>query len=71
MTGYKPDGILMGHRHTNGLTTVFNTKIVESGCVSGNDNFCINKRLAGTPEQCVIITNKEKVIDCLYDIQLN
>ena len=43
--GVKPDIILMGHRHTNALTTVYDTKIIQSGCVSGSDNFCLDKRL--------------------------
>lgn len=69
MFGIKPKIILMGHRHTNGMTTIFDTKVIESGSVSGNDNYCLDHRLIGKPEQMVLVVDKDG-IDCLYDIQL-
>lgn len=65
-----PDIVLMGHRHRNGLTTVFNTKVIESGCVSGADNYAIDKRLKTAPEQTVAVIN-ENGLECIYDIQLS
>lgn len=70
LTGVKPDGILIGHRHTNGLISSSDVKVIQSGCISGIDNYCIDKRLIGSPEQMVIVTSKEKLIKGLYDIQL-
>ncbi len=70
LTGRKPEGILMGHRHHNAFTSQSNVKVIESGCVSGMDNYCIDNRLVGTPEQMVVVTNKNKLIKSLYDIQL-
>ena len=70
LTGRKPEGILMGHRHHNAFTSQSNVKVIESGCVSGMDNYCIDNRLVGTPEQMVVVTNKNKLIKGLYDIQL-
>jgi UDP-2,3-diacylglucosamine pyrophosphatase LpxH len=70
MFNAKPSVVLMGHRHTNGMTTVYNTKVIESGCVSGNDNYCLDKRLLGRPEQTVLVMNNDG-IECLYDIQLD
>lgn len=70
MTGIKPDGVLMGHRHTNALSSVHDTKIVQSGCMSGVDNYAIEKRLANTPEQLVVVTTPSNIVECLYDIQL-
>jgi hypothetical protein len=52
------------------MTTVYNTKVIESGCVSGNDNYCLDHRLINRPEQTVLVINNEG-IDCLYDIQLD
>lgn len=69
MTGEKPDFVFMGHRHTNGLTTVYNTKVVESGSVSGSDNYCMDKRLFNYPEQTASVIDA-KGLDCLYDITL-
>lgn len=70
MFNAKPKVVLMGHRHTNGMTTIYNTKVIESGCVSGNDNYCLDHRLINRPEQTVLVMNNEG-IDCLYDIQLD
>lgn len=70
MTGIKPSCVIMGHRHSNGLTTVHGTKIVQCGSVVGTDDYCVDKRISGTPEQVCIVTNKNETIKCLYDIQL-
>lgn len=71
MVGRKPDGIIMGHRHHNGFDTTHNVKIVQCGCAVGTDDYCIDKRISGEPEQCVFITNNKRTVRCLYDIGLN
>lgn len=70
MIGYKPDGVLMGHRHANGMTTDGQTKIVQSGCVCGTDRYALNRRLFADPEQVVIVYDRMNTIKCLYDIQV-
>ena len=35
VSGCTPDIIVMAHRHTNALTTINDTKIVQNGCLSG------------------------------------
>ena len=70
MFGVKPDIVLLGHRHTNGLTTVFDTKVIESGCVSGTDAFAVSIRKTNKPEQTVSVVGDNGLI-CLYDIQLD
>ena len=70
MFGVKPDIVLLGHRHTNGLTTVFDTKVIESGCVSGTDAFAVSIRKTNKPEQTVSVVGENGLI-CLYDIQLD
>lgn len=70
MFGIKPDIVLLGHRHTNGLTTVYDTKVIESGCVSGSDQFATSIRKVNRPEQTVSVIG-EKGLLCLYDIQLD
>lgn len=69
LTKVIPYCIIMGHRHTNNMHTVDDVKIVESGCVSGIDNYCLDHRLIGTPEQTVLVCTDEG-IDCYYDIKL-
>lgn len=70
MFGVKPDIVLLGHRHTNGLSTVYDTKVIESGCISGADNYAVSLRKTNKPEQTVSVINKNGLV-CLYDIQLD
>ena len=71
MSGVKPDGIIMGHRHHNALDTEHNVKVIQCGCVVGTDDYCVEKRISGEPEQCVVITSKNRAVKCFYDIGLN
>lgn len=68
MTGKKPDMVLMGHRHTNALTTVYDTKVIECGTLSGTDSYCVDNRLANRPEQCIAVCS-DNGLECLYDIK--
>lgn len=65
-----PDLVYLGHRHSNGLTTIYNTKVIESGCMSGVDNYALDLRLCTSPEQTVSVIDKNGLV-CLYDIQLD
>lgn len=65
-----PDLCFLGHRHTNGLTTVDDVKVIESGCVDGMDSFAIDNRLVGTAEQMVAVITENKKIKALCDIQI-
>lgn len=71
MSGVKPDGIIMGHRHRNALDSEHGVKIIQCGCVVGTDDYCVDKRISGEPEQCVIISSEKRTVKCLYDIGLN
>lgn len=71
MSGTKPDGIIMGHRHHNALDSEHNVKVIQCGCVVGMDDYCVDKRISGEPEQCVFITSEHRTVKCLYDIGLN
>jgi metallophosphoesterase superfamily enzyme len=71
MSGTKPDGIIMGHRHHNSLDSEHNVKIIQCGCVVGTDDYCVDKRITGRPEQCVFITSENRTVKCLYDIGLD
>lgn len=70
MTGSKPDYVFMGHRHTNRLTTEYDTKIIESGCLSGSDSYCMDHRLRNKPEQAVAICDKNGLYR-LYDVKFD
>lgn len=70
MFGIKPDIVLLGHRHLNGLTTVYNAKVIESGCCSGTDQYAMSIRKTNRPEQTVSVVGQDGFV-CLYDIQLD
>jgi predicted phosphodiesterase len=70
MFGIKPDIVLLGHRHLNGLTTVYNAKVIESGCCSGTDQYAMSIRKTNRPEQTISVVGQDGLV-CLYDIQLD
>lgn len=70
MFGVKPNLVYLGHRHTNGMTTVYDTKVIESGCISGTDAYAMSIRKCNRPEQTVSIIDETGLV-CLYDIQLD
>lgn len=70
MFNVKPDIVLLGHRHTNAMETVYDTKVIQSGCVSGSDNYATSIRKVNKPEQTVSVIGNNGLI-CLYDIQLD
>ena len=70
MFNIKPDIVLLGHRHTNAMETVYDTKVIQSGCVSGTDAYATSIRKTNKPEQTVSVIGDNGLI-CLYDIQLD
>ncbi|PNX45675.1 MAG: hypothetical protein BV457_09120 [Thermoplasmata archaeon M9B1D] len=70
MFGVKPDIVLLGHRHTNGMTTIFDTKVIESGCISGTDEYALSIRKKNKPEQTISIIDENGLV-CIYDVKLN
>ena len=70
MIGMKPSLVYLGHRHTNALSTVYDVKVIQSGCISGSDNYCMDKRLRNMPEQTISVVT-ESGLDCLYDVKFN
>lgn len=65
--GIRPVLVYLGHRHTNGLSTVYNTKVIESGTLSGTDNYALDLRLHTKPSQTISVIT-ENGLDCLYDV---
>lgn len=68
MFGVKPSIVYLSHRHTNAMSTVYDTKVITSGCMSGSDNYCMDKRLRGKPEQVVSVITDDG-LECNYDIR--
>ena len=69
MFSVKPDIVILGHRHTNAMSTVYDTKVITAGCLSGSDSYCMDKRLRNKPEQVVAVVDEKNGLDCFYDIK--
>lgn len=63
------DLVFLGHRHTNGMTAVHGTKVIESGCVCGTDSFAVGLRKNDVPQQAVAVID-DGGLECLYDVKL-
>lgn len=70
MIGEIPYAVVMGHRHSTGYSEVSGVKLIQSGtfATSGSD-YCIQKRLVGSPSQAVAVVDDEG-IRAFYPIQL-
>lgn len=70
MFDIKPNLVYLFHRHRNALSTVYDTKVIESGCMSGSDQHCIDNRMCNKPEQTISVITEEG-LDCIYDVKLD
>lgn len=61
--------ILLGHLHHNMVDEVQGVKTVMAGSFLGMDDFCIQKRIYGHPEQMVCVCDNTGIV-CHYDIPL-
>jgi hypothetical protein len=70
MLEVKPYAVLMAHRHHFEANTYHNTKIITSGSFAGVDDYCITKRISGSPSQTVCVCN-DNGVRAIYDVILN
>ena len=61
--------VLSGHKHHNRIDEVQGIKTVMAGSFLGMDDFCIQKRIYGHPEQLVCVVD-DGGIRCYYDVAL-
>lgn len=61
--------VLSGHKHHNRIDNVQGIKTVMAGSFLGVDDYCIQKRIYGKPEQLVCVCDSDG-IRCYYDIAL-
>ena len=70
MLGRIPYAIMNGHNHYPMNTDINGVKIVQGGSMAGSgDNYTIEKRLSGKPNQTVLVCDEEG-IDCIYNVEL-
>lgn len=70
MFGIKPNLVLLGHRHFNEVTTVYDTKVIQTGSIMGVDDYSMSIRKTNKAEQNVAVIDSNGLI-CTYDIKLN
>ena len=61
--------VLLGHLHHNKVDEVQGVKTVMAGSFLGMDDFCVQKRIYGHPEQLVCVCDSSGIV-CYYDIPL-
>lgn len=69
MIGVPVYAILSGHLHHNKVDAVQGIKTVMAGSFLGMDDYCVQKRIFGRPEQMVCVCNQDGIM-CHYDIGL-
>lgn len=69
MAGRKLYAVMSGHLHHNEVGTVQGVKTIMAGSFLGMDDFCVQKRIYGVPEQMVCVCD-DNGIRCYYDIKL-
>ena len=62
--------VLCGHMHHNQTDIVQGIRTLMAGSFQGMDQFCVEKRIVGSPEQMVCVCDKAG-IRCHYDIPLD
>ena len=62
--------ILSGHRHHNQTNVVQGVRTVMAGSFQGMDDFCVEKRIYGKPEQMICVCDETGIV-CHYDIELD
>ena len=58
-----------GHLHHNSIGSFQKYKTIMSGSLMGMDDYCIQRRIFGTPQQIVCVCNSSGIL-CTYDIEL-
>lgn len=61
--------VLSGHKHHNQTDVVQGVHTVMAGSFQGMDQFCVEKRIVGEPEQMVCVCDENGIV-CHYDIPL-
>lgn len=69
LVGRPVHAVLLGHLHHNKVDTVQGIKTVMAGSFQGMDDFCVQKRIFGKPEQMICVCDKDGIV-CHYDIAL-
>lgn len=70
MVGYPVDIVLTAHLHHNAINTINGVKVIMAGSFQGMDDYCVERRIIGRPEQMVTVVNDDGIL-CNYEIDLS
>lgn len=70
MVGRPVDVILTAHMHHNSTDTINGVNIIMAGSFQGMDDYCVERRIIGYPEQMVTVINNKGIL-CNYGIDLS
>lgn len=70
MAGKPVYAVLMGHKHHCENGVVQGIRIIMAGSFMGMDDFCVQKRIYGRPEQMVCVCDESGVL-CSYNVPLS
>lgn len=69
MVGVPVYSVLLGHMHRNMTDHVSGVRVMMAGSFQGMDDYCIQHRIIGKPEQMVCVCD-ENGVRCHYNIEL-
>lgn len=70
LVGEIPYAIIIGHRHSTAYSEISGVKVIQSGTFAGSgSNYCIERRLIGSPSQAVAIIG-DGGIEAFYPVQI-
>lgn len=70
MVGQPLYAVLSGHMHHNKVDEVQGVKTVMAGSFLGMDEYCVQRRIVGKPEQMICVLDEDGIL-CHYDISLH
>lgn len=69
MVGRPVYAVLLGHLHRNYMDHVAGIRVLMAGSFQGMDDYCVQHRIVGKPEQMVCVCD-ERGVRCTYNIEL-
>lgn len=69
MAGRPVYAVLMGHKHHCEIGVVQGIRTIMAGSFLGMDDFCVQKRIYGYPEQMVCVCDENGIV-CSYNVPL-
>lgn len=70
MVGQRVYAVLSGHLHENQIREPQGVKMIKAGSFLGMDDFCVEHRIVGRPQQLICVCDPSGV-RCIYDVNFS